>query len=616
MGMGLKRLSVSLVAGMVLSGMAAFSTGVRAEDLSWRVGVSTSGEPKYAAGFPHFDYVNPQAPKGGEVSLAAVGTYDTFNIVLAKGDVAGGLSLIYDTLLKSSGDEVTTAYGLLAEGVQFPADISQATFRLRSNAKWADGKPVTPEDVIFSFDKAKELNPQFTVYYAHVIKAEKTGERDITFRFDEKNNLELPNILGQFPVVPKHWWEGKDTRGVARDISRTTLEPVMGSGPYKIAKFQAGSTVSYELRDDYWGKDINVNVGQNNFRTYKYTYFGDYDVAFEAFRSGAINFWQEPKALRWAKGFDFPAVNEGKVKKEQLDNAYKIQGVMAGFLPNMRRPFFGDQRVRQALNLAFDFEELNRTIFFGQYQRINSYFFGTDLASSGLPEGRELEILTELKGKLPSSVFDTPYKNPVAGKPDLFRANLKAAIGLLKEAGYSLRGNRMVEDKTGKQVQFEILLNGNTLERVALPFAQNLKKIGMDVRVRVVDEAQYTNRERSFDFDMIYQGWGQSLHPGNEQAEFWSSSARDRAGSKNYVGIADPAIDALVKTVIFAQGPEELKAATRALDRVLLAGDYVVPGYTLRAQRIAYWDQFDRPSPLPAYSIGFPDIWWSKAAAR
>ncbi len=616
--MGLPRIARGFATGLLV--IAPLLTGsVKAEEPSFRIGVSSSGEPaKYQPGFSHFDYVNPDAPKGGEVKLAAVGTYDTFNPLLAKGDAAAGIAsdMVFETLLKPAEDEVTTSYGLLAEGVAFPEDISSATFRLRPEAKWEDGKPVTPEDVIFSFEKAKELNPQYTVYYAHVVKAEKTGERDVTFTFDEKNNVELPSILGQFPVVPKHWWEGRDAKGNQRDIAKTTLEPVMGSGPYKLAGFQAGSTVRYELREDYWGKSVPANVGQNNFKTISYIYFGDMDVAFEAFRSGAVNFWTENTARRWATSYDFPAVKDGRVKREQIENPYRNAGVLVGFLPNMRRPLFKDQNVRRAMNLAFDFEELNRTTFFNQYQRIDSYFYGTELAAKGLPEGRELEILNEIKDKVPPSVFTTPYKNPVGGKPELSRNNLREAIGLLKQAGFELKGNRMVNAKTGEPFAFEILLDGNTLEKVAVPYAQNLKKIGIQASVRVVDDAQYTNRVRSFDYDVIYSGWGQSLHPGNEQAEYWGSKAADRQGSKNYMGISDPAIDILVKKVIFARQPDELKAATKALDRVLLAHDYAVPTYTLRAARIAYWDEFGHPAELPKYGIGFPDAWWSKAAAK
>lgn len=604
------RVGVFLACLAVLVGQSARSQ----ETL--RHGVSLTGELRYPAGFAHFDYVNPGAPKGGELKLAATGTYDTFNPVLEKGEAAPGLTLVFDTLMKESEDEVSTSYGLLAEGVSYPEDVSFATFRLRAEARWADGKPVTPDDVIFSFEKSKELNPLYTSYYRHVVAVEKTGDRDVTFRFDEKHNKELPMILGQFQILPKHWWEGVGPDGKPRDINRTTLEPVMGSGPYRIAEFKAGATLRYELRDDYWAKDLNVNVGQNNFRSIAYTMFGDLDVQFEAFRSGNTDYWVETKAARWATGFDFPAVKDGRVKREELPNPYRATGIMQALVPNMRREIFKDRRVREALNYAFDFEELNRTVFYGAYKRVDSFFFGTELASRGLPEGRELEMLNEVKDKVPAEVFTTPYANPVGGTPQAQRDNLRKAVALLKDAGYEIRGGRMVNAATGAPLGFEILLSNPMLEVVAVPYSEVLRKIGIDARVRTVDDSQYANRARSFDYDMTWVVWGQTLNPGNEQRDFWSSSSKDKEGSRNYAGIADPAVDALIDKVIFAGNRDDLLAATRALDRVLLANDYVVPLYYGGVARIAYWDKFDRPAELPTYSTGFPTIWWSKAAVN
>ena len=604
------RLGVLLACLTVLTGQPA-----RSEE-TLRHGVSLTGELRYPAGFAHFDYVNPSAPKGGELKLAATGTYDTFNPILEKGEAAPGLSLVFDTLMKEAEDEVSTSYGLLAEGVSYPEDVSSATFRLRAEARWADGKPVIPDDVIFSFEKSKELNPLYMSYYRHVVAVEKTGERDVTFRFDEKNNKELPMILGQFQILPKHWWEGTGPDGKPRDINRTTLEPVLGSGPYRIAEFKAGATIRYELRDDYWGKDLPVNVGQNNFRSIGYTMFGDLDVQFEAFRSGNTDYWVETKAARWATGFDFPAAKDGRVKREELPNPYRAAGIMQALVPNMRREIFKDRRVREALNYAFDFEELNRTVFYGAYKRVDSFFFGTELASRGLPEGRELEILNAVKDKVPAEVFTTPFANPVGGTPQAQRDNLRKAVALLKEAGYEIRGGRMVNAATGAPLSFEILLSNPMLEIVAVPYSEVLRKIGIDARVRTVDDSQYANRARSFDYDMTWVVWGQTLNPGNEQRDFWSSSSKDREGSRNYAGIADPAVDALIEKVIFAGNRDDLLAATRALDRVLLANDYVVPLYYGGVARLAYWDKFDMPAELPTYSTGFPTIWWSKAAAN
>lgn len=603
-----KSLVVALVA------LSALALPVKAQEQTFQIGTSTIGELKYKPGFKRFDYVNPDAPKGGTLNLSTTGTFDTFNPLLSKGELADGSPLVFETLTKSADDELLASYGLLAEGISYPADFSSATFRLRAEAKWADGQPVTPEDVIFSLDKAKELNPLLSNYYKHVTKAEKTGERDVTFTFDEKGNKELPNILGQLSILPKHWWEGTGADGKPRDIGKTTLEPPMGSGPYKIAAFTAGSTVRYELRDDYWGKDLNVNVGQNNFRNITYTFFGDRDVEFEAFRAGNVDYRQENQASRWATAYDFPAVKDGRVIREEVPNALRSVGIMQALTPNTRRDQFKDPRVREALNYAFDFEDLNKNLAYGAFKRIDSYFWGTDLASSALPQGRELEILQGMKDQVPPEVFTTPYTNPVAGDPQKLRDNLKTAIGLFKEAGYELKGNKMVNSKTGQPMSFEILLSNSSFERSVMPFANNLKKIGIDARLRTVDASQYTNRVRSFDYDMIWSIWGETMNPGNEQMDYWGSQAATQQGSRNYAGIANPAIDALIKMIIFAPNRDEQVAAIKAMDRVLLANHYVVPLFYSNNSRLAYWDRMAHPAELPEYSIGFPEVWWSKDA--
>ncbi|WP_377291708.1 extracellular solute-binding protein [Rhizobium sp. SG2393] len=606
---------------MICLSLAAPAAAAETEP-AWKIGTATIGAPKYQEGFQRFDYVNPDAPKGGTLRLTGLGTFDTYNPLVARGELASGIGapatpgLVYETLMKRSMDEISATYGLLAKAIAYPEDYSFVKFRLRAEAKWEDGQPVTPDDVIFSFESAKANDPKIALYYQHVTKVEKTGEREVTFTFDEKGNRELPQIVGDLIVVPKHWWTGKDAKGTPRDISKTSLELPLGSGPYKLVSATPGATLRFERRADYWGKDLPVNVGQNNVDVITYTYFADLDVAFEAFRSGNADYWWENSAKRWATSYDFPAINDGRLKREVLDNDYRDSGVLVGFIPNLRREKFQDERVREALNYAFDFEELKRTIFYNQYDRINSYFFGSELASKGLPEGKEKDVLESIRDQVPPEVFTTPYQNPVGGTPQAQRDNLRKAIALFKEAGYELKNNRMVNAKTGEPFSFEILLDGPTIERVALPWSQNLKKIGVEARIRTVDSSQFTNRWRSRDFDVMYSGWAQSLNPGNEQTEYWGSASAKREGSQNYAGISDPGIDALIKRIIFAKDREDLVATTKALDRVLLAHHYVIPSYTSRSSRIAYTSTLRYPTPLPEYSTGFPGIWWFDPAAK
>ncbi len=612
--MALSRLKAGLVVSLFC--LLAMPLSLKAEEQQFRIGTAILGDLKYQPGFKHFDYVNPDAPKGGEVKLSDEGTFDTLNPVLFKGNPATGLSLVFDTLMKSSNDEIATSYGLLAEGVSYPDDISSATFRLRAEAKWADGTPVTPDDVIFSFDRTKELNPLATSIYSHVTRAEKTGDKDVTFYFNEKNNRELPFIAGQLLIVPKHWWESAGADGKPRDITRTTLEPLMGSGPYKIVSVQPGSSIRYELRDDYWGKNLPVNIGQNNFGAISYTYYADKDVEFEAFRGGNTDFWRDQSASHWVTAYDFPAAKDGRIKREELPNSLRSVGIMQAMVLNLRRDQFKDQHVREALNYAYDFEEMNRALAFGQLTRVNTFFFGTELASSGLPTGEELNILNSVKDKVPPEVFTTPYTNPVGGDPQKARDNLRKAIELFKEAGYVLKGNRMVNEKTGKPFTMEILLGSPSQERSNLPYVQNLRRIGIDATLRTVDSSQYINRIRNFDYDAIWNVWGTALPPGSEQIDYWGSASANRQGSRNYAGISDPGVDALIGKLVSAATLEEKTATAKALDRVLLAHHYVVPLFYGTTNKIAYWDKFEHLPELPHYSIGFPDVWWSKSAGK
>jgi microcin C transport system substrate-binding protein len=580
---------------------------------AWRHALSLFGDIKYPADFKRFDYVNPDAPKSGAARMIAIGTFDNFNIAVmgVKGSIAPAATMIYETLMTRSQDEIATEYGLLAEGAAHPDDFAWVTYRLRTEARWHDDKPVTPDDVIFSIEALKKNSPFYASYYRHVAKAEKTGERDIRFTFDSPGNRELPTIVGELPVLPKHYWEGVDSQGRKRDISATTLETPLGSGPYRIKEFVAGRSVRLERVKDYWGASLPTQVGQNNFDQLRFEFFRDNLVALEAFKADQADWIAENSAKQWATAYDFPAAAEKRVVKEEFP--VNDSGRMQAFAVNLRRDQFKDARLRRALNYAFDFEEMNKQLFFGQYKRIDSYFYGTDLASSGLPEGQELEILETVRDRVPAEVFTTPYKNPVGGNLESVRANLREGARLLKEAGFEVRDRQLV-DASGKPVTVEILVQDPSAERIALFYKPSLERIGVTTSVRIVDDAQYQNRLRSFDFDIIIDQWGESLSPGNEQREFWGSQAADQPGAKNTIGIKNPAVDALIDKVIFAKDRAGLVAATKALDRVLLWNFYVVPQFTYPFSRYARWDRFSHAEPLPKYGrSGLPSLWWYDA---
>ena len=440
-------------------------------------------------------------------------------------------------------------------------------------------------------------------------KVETTGAREITFTFDGPGNRELPQIVGQLPVLPKHWWEGTDQNGKKRDVTQTTLELPLGSGPYRLKEFAPGRSLVYEKVDDYWGKDLNVVVGTRNFQTIRYEYFRDSTVTLEAFKGDQVDWRTENSAKNWATSYDFPAVRDKRVVLEEFP--VRNVGSMQAFAFNIRRDKFGDARVRRAFNFAFDFEEMNKQVFFGQYKRIASYFEGTELASSGLPEGKELEILETVRDKVPADLFTKPYTNPVGGNQQANRNNLRDALALLRDAGYEIKDTKLINAKTGEQFTVEFLVDDPQTERFVLFYKPSLERLGMTVNVRVVDSAQYENRLRQWDFDIIVASWGQSLSPGNEQRDFWGTPAADRPGSRNLVGIRNPAVDAMIERVIFSKDRDELVAATKALDRVLLWNFYVVPQWTYGKQRTARWDRFGHPENMPKYgAAAFPTVWW------
>ncbi|HYQ37495.1 MAG TPA: extracellular solute-binding protein [Pseudomonas sp.] len=561
--------------------------------------------PKYPANFQHFDYVNPDAPKGGTLRQAGFGGFDSLNPFINKGVAADEISLVYDTLTRRSLDEPFTEYGLLAQSIEKAPDNSWVRFTLRREARFHDGKPVTAADVVFSFDSLmKDGAPQYRVYYADVAKAVAEDERHVRFDFRHTGNRELPLILGQLPVLPKHAWEG-------REFNRTSLEPPLGSGPYRVAEVQAGRSIRYERVKDWWAKDLPVNRGFYNFDTLVVDYYRDNTVALEALKAGQFDFWVESSAKNWATAYDTPAVRDGRLLKQEIVN-HNPTG-MQGFVFNLRRPLFQDARVREALGLLFDFEWTNRQLFYGAYVRTRSYFENSELAASGLPGADELKLLEPWRAKLPAQVFTSEYQPPHSDGSGVIRDQRRRAFELLQAAGWHLDKDRML-DAGGKPVTIEFLLAQTEFERVLLPYKRNLASLGIDLQIRRADVSQYINRLRSRDFDLVVGGFSQSSSPGNEQREYWHSSSADNPGSRNLIGLKDPVIDALVEGLIKADSRQSLIAHTRALDRVLQWGFYVIPNWHIKTWRVAYWNRFERPAVAPLYDIGLY-TWWAKPGA-
>lgn len=556
--------------------------------------------PKYPANFSHFDYVNPDAPKGGTLRQAGFGGFDSLNPFINKGVAADEIGMIYDTLTRHGLDEPFTEYGLIAEKIEKAPDNAWVRFYLRPEARFHDGQPVTAEDVKFTFETLMSQGaPMYRGYYADVEAVEVESPLVVRFVFKHAGNRELPLIVGQLPVLPKHWW-------AERDFSKGNLEIPLGGGPYKVADVQAGRSIRYERVEDWWGNDLPVNRGFYNFATLQIDYYRDNTVALEALKAGQFDYWLEMSAKNWATAYNTEAVANGQLIKEEIAN-HNPTG-MQGFIFNTRRPLFSDRRVREALGLLFDFEWANRQLFNGAYTRTRSYFDNSELASLGLPSAEELKLLEPLRELVPPQVFTDTYQPSVTDGSGIIREQQRRAYQLLQEAGWRVDGDQML-DSSGQPVSFEFLLAQTEFERVLLPFKRNLADLGIDLVIRRVDVSQYINRLRSRDFDLIVGGFGQSNSPGNEQREYWHSSSADNPGSRNFIGLKDPAVDSLVEGLISADSRENLITHTRALDRVLLWGHYVVPNWHIKTWRVAYWNRFEHPKVTPQYDIGL-HTWW------
>ena len=594
-----------------LSALVPFArlTPAFAEDLKFSHAISLFDDIKYPAGFAQFDYVNAAAPKGGKFRLSVVGSFDSLNPYTIKGDSAG-ISVL-DALMTSSLDEPATRYGLIAESISYPADKSRVVFRLNPLARFHDGKQITAEDVIFSLDALKNNLATEAAYYKNVEKAEQTGDREVTFVFSEKNNRELPSILSELAILPKHWWTASGPDGKPRDTNEASLEIPLGSGPYKIKDVKVGSSITLERVKDYWAQDLPVMRGQNNFDEITYVYFQTPQVAFEGFKGDNFDYQYETSSKQWATGYDFPAVKDSRVVKELI--ALKNVSGMQGYVLNLRKSKFQDVRVRRAMNLAFNFELSNQNLFYGQYQRSRSFFNKSELEAKGLPTGDELALLEPLKDKLPPEVFSAEYQNPYFADAAAVRKNLGQATKLLADAGWNAvpdGGKNILKNAKGEILSVDFVLDNPLFERITLPYKEQLELLGFVVTIRTIDDAQMTKLKQTFDYDVMVHTYGQSPSPGNEQRYFWGSAEADKQGSQNYAGIKNEAIDALIDKLIFAKDRTGLVAACRALDRALIWNTYIIPQWFAPDERIAHWNRFGRPDKVPDYSIGVPTLWW------
>lgn len=566
-------------------------------------GFAMHGDLKYGPDFIHFDYADPGAPKGGTLRFEAIGSFDNLNPYILKGEAAAGLGNLFESLMTSSADEAFSQYGLIAESIEVPEDRSWATFTIRPEARWHDGRPITVDDVIFSLDVLRASgHPFYRFYYQDVTSVAPDGERRVKFTFANGTNRELPLIVGEMPILPKHDWEG-------RAFDETTLEPPLGSGPYRIGAIDPGRSITFERVPDHWAAALPVNVGRHNVDVIRYDYYRDLNVARQAFKARQFDIRAENTAKEWATGYAGPALDAGLIVLDQIETLVP-QG-MQGFVFNLRRAKFQDARVRQALTLAFDFEWANRNLFFDAYRRTSSYFAGSELAAEGEPSAAELALLEPFRAELPPEVFGPAYVAPVSDGSGSDRRTLREALRLLGEAGWTNQGGKLV-GPDGAAMEIEFLIDQPAFERVAAAYIKNLEKLGIAATIRQVDPAQYEARTESYDFDIITNRWGQSPSPGNEQRGMWTSAVADTPGSQNYAGIRNPAVDALVEAVIAARDRAALVAACRALDRVLTWGHYVVPHWHLGATRLAYWDILGRPEADPSYGVDLA-AWWIDA---
>ncbi len=564
-------------------------------------GISLYGDLKYGPDFHHFDYVNPDAPKGGKLLQSSIVAFDTLNPFTLKGNAAAGIGLIYDSLMVSSADEPSSMYGLIAREIELPQDRSFAIFHLDPRAKFQDGSDITAEDVKFSYEILLEKgSPVYRQVFSQIEGAEIIDELTVKFTFKPGNNRETPLTVAGISIMPKKFWDGKD-------FAKTTFEIPVGSGAYKVASIEAGRRITYERDPNYWAANLPVNRGQNNFDTIQYDTYLDPEVQRQAFLAGEYMIRSEHSSRDWNTAYNTPAVERGDIQKEFMPDNLPVG--MQAYVMNNRLPIFSDQRVRRALQYGFDFQWLNRAMFYGAYSRTDSFFVNSELAATGIPTGDELALLEPYRDQLPARLFTEPYTLPDFDAPNGRREALREAMTLLNEAGWEVRDKVLVNKETGQPFRFELIIRQPGLEKIALVVKSRLKQLGVEMDIRLIDTGQWVNRIQAFDFEVTTFWWQQSLTPGNEQRVFWSSEAADQPGSRNFAGIKNPVVDAMIENITSANSWEELVAATRALDRVLLWGDYVIPQYYLGGDRMVWWNIFGRPDEVPLQGMSVMR-WW------
>ncbi len=592
-----------LAASLLASAGVGQAQNVAAPGTGPKHGIAMHGTPKYPADFTRFDYVNPRAPKGGQIKLASIGGFDSLNPMIVRGSAAAGIRWhVFESLMARSYDEPFSLYGLIAQTIEVPEDRSWVEFTLRPEARFSDGKPITTDDVIFSVETLRDHGrPNHRYYYGKVAKLEKTGLRAVRMTFTEEGDREMPLIMGLMPILPKHVYEGQD-------FNATGLKPMIGSGPYRIGKVEPGASISFVRDTNYWGKDVPAMRGHNNFDTIRYDYFRDANASFEAFKAGDYTMRMEDDPTRWATGYDVPPVKDGRIIRERIKMG--TPSGMRALVFNARRDVFADVRTRKALSLMFDFQWINKNLFHNLYTRTQSFYDNSELSSAGRPANeRERELLAPFMDWVNADIMARGYQAPRTDGTGRNRAQMRDALALLEQAGYVVQDAKLVNAETGAPFAFEVLVASPEDERLALTFARNLERLGIEAKIRNVDSSQYQQRRQTYDYDMIFNFWSASLSPGNEQSFYWGGDSADTDGTRNYMGVKSPAVDAMIAAMLEAREREDFVAAVRALDRVLLSGHYVIPLYHASDQWVARWQDLEHPQIQPNF-VRF-DTWWA-----